>query len=147
MRVHARVNKHKITKNKKIPIFSDFKGVYSVKGKREKAVLMLVSGDFSLKEIADKLKISERTLYNWRNEDEFAAEVEKRTRLKISALANRALKKQEELLDSRSAMVSHLAAKDIMDRAGLTAPDKLEISAASDVTIIDDIPRREHKDE
>lgn len=110
-----------------------------MKGKREKAVLMLVSGEYSLKEIAEELKISERTLYNWRNEEEFSAEVEKRTRLKISALANKALKKQAELLDCRSLMVSHLAAKDIMDRAGYNANSKIQLDGVEQIKIIDDI--------
>ncbi len=113
-----------------------------MKGKRAKAVLMLVSGEYSLKKIAEELKISEKTLYNWRNEEEFAAEVEKRTRLKISALANKALKKQEELLDCRSSMVAHLAAKDIMDRAGYNANNKIQLNNDAPVQIINNIPRK-----
>ena len=111
-----------------------------MKGKRARAVEMLVSGEFKLYEIAEELKISEKTLYNWRCEEEFDAEYRRRMNIKIGRIAGKALKTQEELLESRSDMVKHLAAKDILDRAGYTPDSNINIHGDAAVQIIDDIP-------
>lgn len=112
-------------------------------GKKEKAMAMLISGDYKLSEIAAKLKITEKTLYNWRQEDEFEAELKRRLNIKVGTLAAKALRTQSELLRSKSDMVKHLAAKDILDRAGYNADNKIQINGGSPVQIINDIPRGE----
>lgn len=110
-------------------------------GKKAKALAMLVSGDFKLSEIAKELKISEKTLYNWRQEEEFDAELKRRMNIKVGTIAARALHVQSELLKSKSEMVKHLAAKDILDRAGYNADSKVQINGGAPVQIINDIPR------
>ena len=110
-------------------------------GKKAKALDLLVSGEFSsYEDLAKRLKISPKTLYNWRNEEEFAEEYERRLRIKIGGIAARALRKQEKLIDAHSEMVAHLAAKDILDRAGFGADTGINIKSFTPVQIIDDIP-------
>ena len=85
-------------------------------------------GDFeSYKEIADRLKISEKTLYNWRNEAEFAAELKKRIDIKISNVVPKAVKRIEMIIDSKNEDVALRAAKDVLDRAGYKATNKVEV--------------------
>ena len=108
---------------------------------KEKALEILVSGEYSsYEEVAQRLKISAKTLYNWRNEDEFADEYDRRIKIKIGGAAAKALRKQEKLLTSKNDMVAHLAAKDILDRAGFGADTGINIKSFSPVQIIDNIP-------
>ncbi len=109
-------------------------------GKKEKALVMLVSGDLKFSEIAGRLKISEKTLYNWRKEDEFDSELRRRLNIKMGTLAA-ALRTQSSLLDAKSEMVQHLAAKDILDRAGYVPDSNVNINSDGVVQIINDIPR------
>lgn len=110
-----------------------------LKAKQLKAVDMLISGDFSLEEIAAYLKISNKTLYNWRQNEEFNAELNRKMRLKISGIAPKALKQMEKLIHAKSEMVSHLAAKDILDRAGFEPDSNVNINGEGTVLIVDDI--------
>ncbi len=112
-----------------------------MKPKQIKALEILVRGEFdNYDDVAAELKISPRTLYNWRNDDEFAAELERRLKIKLGGIAPRALHRQEELLEAKSEMVAHLAAKDILDRAGLTAENVVKIEGMEPVRIINNIP-------
>lgn len=110
-------------------------------GKKEKALILLVSGDLRLSEIAKRLKISEKTLYNWRQEDEFDSELRRRLHIKMGTAAAAALRTQSSLLNSKSDMVKHLAAKDILDRAGYVPDNNININSSDIVQIINDIPR------
>lgn len=112
-----------------------------MKGKKEKALAMLVSGDYKLSEIALRLKISEKTLYNWRQEEEFESELKRRLNIKMGTLAAAALKTQSNLLNAKSDMVKHLAAKDLLDRAGYNADSKIQLEGEGAVQIINNIPR------
>ena len=45
----------------------------------------------------------------------------------IRSIASEALRTQKKLLNAKSEMVRYMAAKDILDRAGFKATDKLEV--------------------
>ena len=79
------------------------------------------------KELAEELKVSEKTISQWKNKNaEFQNEYNTLVRSKIQYAAAQALGKQIELLQSSNDMVAHLAAKDLMDRAGLNPVEKVE---------------------
>lgn len=102
--------------------------------KQLKALEILVSGDYnSFGEVADELKISERTLYNWRKDEEFSSELTRRINIKIGGIAPRALKKIEKLLDCAIPEVALKSAKDILDRAGYKAKEKLDVNADANI--------------
>lgn len=111
-----------------------------LKPKQEKAIEMLIEGDKSFSEIAGELKITLKTLYNWRQSEEFAEEFKKKMRLKISGAAPKAFRKMEQLLDSNP-MVAHLSAKDILDRSGYSPEETVNINSTAPIQIIDDISR------
>lgn len=107
----------------------------------------IMKGELEYSEIAEKYGICRKTLYNWRQDQEFKeklAELEKdcieetKTALKMASI--KAYKKLIKCLDSPNSKVSLDAARDILDRAGLsvaqnikfgvdqpTEPDKLSI--------------------
>ncbi len=110
-----------------------------LKPKQRNAIEMLISADLTNNEIAEELKITPKTLYNWRQSEEFSAELNRKMRLRLSGAAPKALKKMEKLIDSKNEMVAHLSAKDILDRAGYAAEENVNINGNAAVQIIDDI--------
>lgn len=118
-----------------------------LKPKQKIVIDMLVSGDLTLEQIADNVKISRKTLYNWRMDEEFNAELNNKIRLRISGIAPKALRRMEQLMEeANSEMVSHLSAKDLLDRAGFGAENTVNINGGAPVQIINDIPRAEGSD-
>lgn len=99
-----------------------------LKGKKLKALEILVSGNYkNYDELAKQLKISSKTLYNWRQEEEFAAELERRINIKIGGIAPRALKRVEKIIDSKNEEVALRACRDVLDRAGYKATEKVSV--------------------
>ena len=106
-------------------------------GKQEKALELLVAGEFkNYDEVADELKISVRTLYNWRKNEEFSKELTRRINIKIGGIAPRALRRIEKILDAKDDHVALLASKDILDRAGYKANDKLDVHTDANVNSV-----------
>ena len=89
--------------------------------------LMIENSKIKGKDLAVALNVSEKTISQWKNKnEEFQNEYNALVRSKIQYAASQALGKQIELLQSKNDMVAHLAAKDLMDRAGFNPVEKVE---------------------
>lgn len=107
--------------------------VEEMEARKLKALEILVSGDYrTYEEVADRLKINRRTLYNWRNEEEFSKELDRRIRIVVGGIAPRALKKLDELIDSKNEQVALQAAKDMLDRGGFKAAEKIDLNGKTE---------------
>ena len=106
--------------------------------KQIKCIELLLEGDMTQKEIAKAIKVSENTICNWKKDDDFRAEYETALRGNIQMAAGEAYKTQVKLLKSRSEMVRHYAAKDILDRAGLKPTDKVDLNGAMGLKVVVD---------
>lgn len=107
--------------------------------KQKKCLELMVCGDFTQKEIASQIKVTEQTICNWKKDKEFMAELDKLIKISIQSLAAKAFKSQASLLDAKSEMVRYMVAKDILDRAGFKATDKLKFEGTIPVVIQDDM--------
>ncbi len=108
-----------------------------LKGKQLKALEKLVSGDYeSYDKLADELKISHKTLYNWRHEEEFVAELERRINIKIGGIAPRALRRVEKIIDSKNEEVALRACRDVLDRAGYKATEKVSVDGELNTGVV-----------
>ena len=87
--------------------------------RHHKAIQMLYESSFTRKEIADELKVSEQTLYNWLRDDDFLKAYDEYVRLIMRSSTGSALRTMLSLLNARSEMVKFNAAKDILDRGGI----------------------------
>ena len=102
--------------------------------------MMMENPKISGKDLSIALNVTEKTISQWKNKnEEFQNEYNTLVRSKIQYAATKALGKQIELLDSRNDMVAHLAAKDIMDRAGFQPTDTIELKGGTKVVIVDDL--------
>ena len=100
-----------------------------------KAVEMLVYTDKLDKEIAEELKISPATLSVWKNKEEFQEALHKEMLRSFSALATKAKRKMERLLDSNQDAVAFAAAKEILNKAGYAETQRVETDLKTNLTI------------
>ncbi len=109
--------------------------------KQKKAIKLMVSGELKQKEIAGEIKVSEQSICAWKKDREFMEEYNRLLTIEIQSAAGKAFKKQKELLAAKSEMVQHMAAKDILDRAGYKPKDKMEVSASleTEITKLDNL--------
>lgn len=107
--------------------------------KHRTAIELLITGQMSREEIARTVKVSRRTLYNWLENKDFKAEydeqlreLDRKIRQRISCMANKALDRQEDILEnSTNDSAAASVAADILDRAGYKPESKKDRKGAS----------------
>ena len=107
-----------------------------LKPKQKKCLELMIQGIMTDKKIAETINVTQKTICDWKkNSKEFQDEYNSLMRSSLQYAASKAFRKQVVLLDSKNDMVAHLAAKDIMDRAGFNPTDKVELEADMDLNI------------
>lgn len=107
-----------------------------LKPKQVKCLQLMLQGDMTDKEIAETINITQKTICEWKkNSKEFQEEYNRLMRCSLQYAAPKAFNKQLSLLKSKNDMVAHLAAKDIMDRAGFNPSDKIEFEPDTELNI------------
>ena len=111
--------------------------------KRKTALRLLFEGNCTVDEIAEIVKVSPRTLYNWQNDEDFKAamkeledDFDRKTRSRIRALVRGALDRQERILtQSRNDNAAAVVAKDVLDRAGFMPDSNVNIAGDMDFNV------------
>lgn len=106
--------------------------------KQNKCIELMVEGKFKQKEIAKKLGVSENTISNWKKNEEFMSEYNNALKLSINSVASEAFFTQRKLLNATSEMVRYMTSKDILDRAGFKANEKIDLFVEP-VEIVNDL--------
>lgn len=107
-----------------------------LKPKQMKCLELMISGTMTDKEIAETINVAQKTICDWKkNNTEFQDEYNALMRNSLQYAAPKAFRKQMSLLKSKNDMVAHLAAKDIMDRAGFSPVDKIDLNAGVDMEL------------
>lgn len=107
-----------------------------LKPKQVKCLELMIRGNMKDKEIAAAINITQKTICEWKkNDKEFQDEYNSLMRNSLQYAAPKAFRKQMALLNSRNDMVAHLAAKDILDRAGFNAVEKIEADVDMELSI------------
>ena len=110
-----------------------------LKPKQIKCLELMIRGDMTDKEIAKAINITQKTICEWKKHcKEFQDEYNALMRNSLQYAAPKAFRKQMALLNSKNDMVAHLAAKDIMDRAGFQPTEKIEQQIDMDLQIVVD---------
>lgn len=109
--------------------------------KQIKCLELMIQGNLTDKKIAEAIDVAQKTICDWKkNNKEFQDEYNSLMRSSLQYAAPRAFRKQLALLDSKNDMVAHLAAKDIMDRAGFTPTEKIDVDMdVSPIVIKNDV--------
>lgn len=111
----------------------------ALKPKQIKCLELMIKGEMSDKDIAAAINITQKTICEWKKRNkEFQDEYNALMRNSLQYAAPKAFRKQMALLNSKNDMVAHLAAKDIMDRAGFNPTDKIEQQVDMELNIVVD---------
>ena len=102
--------------------------------KHRTAIELLLQGSKTIEEIAESVKVSRKTLYNWMKDPLFDEELKEREadfrrvqKARITQLAAKALDTQEKIMDkSKNDVARAGVASDVLDRAGYIKPKKSE---------------------
>lgn len=107
-----------------------------LKPKQLKCLELMIQGTMTDKEIAEAINVTQKTICEWKKKnEEFQNEYTALMRNSLQYAAPKAFNKQMSLLKSKNDMVAHLAAKDILDRAGFNPVDKVEQTVDMDLNI------------
>ena len=106
--------------------------------KQKKCIELMIDGTTTQKQIAEQLNVSENTISNWKKNDEFMGEYNTALKSSINLVAAKAFSTQMKLLNARSEMVRYMVSKDILDRAGFKASEKIDLSVEP-VVIVNDL--------
>ena len=108
--------------------FVEERVVFMLNPKQQKCIELMVEGSMTQKQIAEQLKVSENTVSNWKKNDEFMGEYNTALKSSINLVAAKAFSTQMKLLNAKSEMVRYMVSKDILDRAGFKASEKIDLS-------------------
>lgn len=123
-----------------------------MKKAKETALNLMLEGNYTMQEIAERVKKTRQTLYNWlENDEEFKEEYERRqedmsrmAKARISQIAAKAIDRAEKILvSSKNDMAAASVIKDTLDRAGYNTDNIVHLSADAPVQIINNIPKGE----
>lgn len=103
--------------------------------KQTKCLELMADGAYKDYEIAEICGTTPQTLCNWKKKPEFQKAYTELVQNRIQFSAARAYNKQSRLLESRSEMVAHLAAKDLLDRAGFKPEDRATLGVDMDLNV------------
>lgn len=94
--------------------------------KQIECIRLMLTENKTQKEIAKKLKITEQTICNWKQEEEFKNEIDKNIKENFGSLAIDAQKELKKLLKSKNEYIRIQAVKDILDRAGYKPAERIK---------------------
>lgn len=103
--------------------------------KQTKCLELMAEGAYKDKDIAEMCGTTPQTLCNWKKKPEFQKAYTELIQNRIQFSAAKAYLKQLRLLESRQDMVSHLAAKDLLDRAGFKPEDRASLGIDMDLNV------------
>ena len=98
-----------------------------------KGIALMLEGTHTKKEVAKLAGVTENTVYNWLKNDDFLAELQKQQRRVFTSLACKAQRKMAELIDSPNPSIAFAASKEILNKAGLDTPLKIEADIDSKI--------------
>lgn len=106
--------------------------------KQLRCIELMITTDKKQKEIAKEISVAESTIIDWKKEDEFKTEMHIQMNAYFKDISREAQRVMRNLLKDKNSQVRFQASKDILDRAGFKATDRLDIQGAVPVIISGD---------
>ena len=109
-------------------------------GKQKRCIELMLEGELLLKDIAEELGVTPKTISTWKKDETFIEVYEEAVKSALRYSAVKAMGKVEKLMDSSNDFVALYAAQDVLNRAGFKPTDKMELTEKAAPVIVDDIP-------
>lgn len=107
--------------------------------KQYQAIKMMVYENATKVEIADKLKVTTRQIYNWTQKKEFQQALKEEIDRSLGNLVPKAINRLSLLIDSKQESIALGAIKEVLNKAGYKETEKIEHQITKiDLTIEDD---------
>lgn len=103
-----------------------------------RAIHLMVTTNFTQREIAEQLAIREETVSRWKKDEEFIKLKKEKEREFMHDLSSPALRTMEKLLNAGSDMVRYYAASDILNRTGYKPTEKIDMTSDLNIVFEDD---------
>lgn len=110
-----------------------------LKPKQQKCLKLMITGEFTQREIAEQINVSEKTICQWKKDNEFMHEYDELLNRSIKSVAAKAFNTQANLLNSKNDMVKYLVSKDILDRAGYKPEEKINVDGVAKIVFEEDL--------
>ena len=105
-----------------------------MKPKQKKCLELMVFSDCTQKEIAEAINVSEKTICEWKKDNEFMTELNDMMHASFKTAAPQAFRTIAKLLLSNNDFVRLYAARDILDRAGYKPGEKRDKNNVENTT-------------
>ena len=103
----------------------------------KKAIEELIKTDKTQRQIAKELGVSEETISRWKTREDYSREYKKVERKYFNSLTAKAIRTLIDLLDSDNGNVRLGAAKEILDRNGYKATEKVDLEIIKPEIVFD----------
>ena len=101
-----------------------------------KAIEIMVHEPYRKKgEIAEELKVSRATISAWCKREDFQQALKEENQRCFKDMAARAIKKLEQLLDSKNEGISLAAAREVLNKAGYMEVQKVEQDIKNEIVV------------
>jgi len=99
-----------------------------LKPRHFECIRLMLETQKTQREIATLIGVNDETVYRWNKDDDFKAELARQTQNKFNAMATKAVKELDRLINEAASETVRLnAIKDVLDRAGYKPIEKQEI--------------------
>lgn len=108
--------------------------------KQEMCITLMITTSKTQKQIAKQINVTEKTICDWKKDQEFKNEIKKQMNDNFGSLAIVAQKQLAKLLKTKNEKVKIQAIKDVLDRAGYKPKEEIEVSRSTN-EITDEIDK------
>lgn len=95
-------------------------------GKQYKCIELLVYTNMTHLQICKEIGVSKNTISTWLGKEKFQEELRKETDKSLNGLAQKAVRRLGELVDSNNQIVALSACKEILNKSGYQETQKIE---------------------
>lgn len=100
-----------------------------------KCIELMVYSDMRKQDIAEELGVSSVTLWKWQKREDFQLALKEEMHRSFRGMATKAIKKLENLLDSKNEGIALAASREVLNKAGYLETQKVEQDIKNEIVV------------
>jgi len=117
--------------------YQDLRCFMAINKNMKKAIEEMIKTDKTQRQIAEEIGVSEETISRWKTREDYNREYKKVERKYFNSLTAKAIRTLIDLLDSDNDNVRLGASKEILDRNGYKATEKVDLEIIKPEIVFD----------